>query len=112
MGEVLLAAGADLTIRNRFGGVSVIPASERGHVEYVRWVARTSIDLDHVNDLGWTALLEAVVLGDGSARYVEIVRVLLEAGADRSLADRDGVTPLGHAQARGHEAIAAVLASR
>ena len=63
--EALLPAGPDLTIRNRFGGVSVIPASERGHVDYVRRVVTTGIDVNHVNDLGWTALLEAVILGDG-----------------------------------------------
>jgi len=33
--------------------------------------------------LGWTALLEAVILGDGSADYVEIVNILLDNGADR-----------------------------
>ena len=55
-----------LTILNRFGGTSLIPASERGHVDYVAGSSRPSIDVDHVNDLGWTALLEAVILGDGS----------------------------------------------
>ena len=49
----------DLTVRNRYGGVSVIPASERGHVDYVRRVVQTDIDVNHVNDLGWTALLES-----------------------------------------------------
>ena len=63
--ETLLPANPDLTIRNRFGGLSPIPASERGHVAYVRRVVRTEVDIDHVNDLGWTALLEAVILGDG-----------------------------------------------
>ena len=81
--EELLPAHPDLTIRNRYGGISVIPASERGHVDYVRRVVQTGIDVNHVNDLGWTALLEAVILGDGSERYQEIVRILLAAGADR-----------------------------
>jgi ankyrin repeat protein len=31
--ETLLPAGPDLALTNRFGGVSVIPASERGHVD-------------------------------------------------------------------------------
>jgi len=62
--EVLLPAGSDLTIRDRYGGVSVIPASERGHVDDVRRVVTTGIDVNHVNDLTWTALSEAVVLGD------------------------------------------------
>ena len=60
----------------------MIPASERGHVGYVRRVVRTGIDVNHVNDLGWTAMLEAVILGDGSRPYQQIVRILLDAGAD------------------------------
>lgn len=107
--EALLPAHPDLTLRNRFGGVSVIPASERGHVEYVRRVVRTGIDVNHVNDLGWTALLEAVILGKGTEPWQQIVRVLLTAGADPSRADSDGVTPLQHAQKRGYDEIAAIL---
>ena len=107
--EALLPAGPDMTLRNRYGGISVIPASERGHVEYVRRVVRTGIDVDHVNDLGWTALLEAVILGDGSPPYQEIVGILLAAGADPLLADRQGVTALQHARALGHHSLAALL---
>ena len=109
MVEVLLPARPDLTIRNRFGGVSIIPASERGHVDYVRRAAMTGIDVDHVNDLGWTALLEAVILGDGSRPYQQIVGILLDAGADRSIADGDGVTALEHAERRGQDAVARIL---
>ena len=107
--ETLLPADPDLTVRNRFGGLSPIPASERGHVAYVRRVVQTGVDIDHVNDLGWTALLEAVILGDGGKRHQEIVRILLAAGADRTIADSDGVTPLRHAEQRGHHEIAAML---
>ena len=107
--EVLLPAGADLTIRNRYGGVSIIPASERGHIEYVRRVVHTGIDVNHLNDLHWTALLETVILGDGTPTYVEIARILLAAGADPSIADGDGVTPLAHAERLGHSALATVL---
>ncbi len=108
--EILLPAGPDMTIKNRFGGVAIIPASERGHVDYVRRVAGTGIDVNHINDLGWTALLEAVILGDGSTRYQEIVRILLGAGAAPHLADREGVTALQHAQRFGYDDLAAVLA--
>lgn len=107
--EVLLPAGPDLTIRNRFGGLSVIPAAERGHVDYVRRVVQTGIDVDHVNDPGWTALLEAVVYGDGSWRYQEIVRILLAAGADPAIADADGRTALEHATSRQQHDVALIL---
>jgi ankyrin repeat protein len=107
--ETLLPADPDLTVRNRYGGISVIPASERGHVDYVRRVVRTRIDVNHVNDLGWTAMLEAVILGDGSEPYQQIVRILLDAGADPTITDKDGVTPLQHAEASGQTAVARIL---
>lgn len=111
MARVLLPADPDLTIRNRFGGVSHIPASERGHDDYVAFVLdETDIAVDHVNDLGWTALLEAVILGEGSERWQRIVQSLVDHGADVSIADRDGVTALQHARNRGYDEIAQILA--
>lgn len=108
--RAVLRGRPDLTIRNKYGGIAIIPAAERGHVDLVReLLATTDIDVDHVNDLGWTALLEAVMLGDGGADHVEIVRLLLDAGADRSIADPDGVTPLEHAKARGYGEMVALL---
>jgi hypothetical protein len=103
-------AGADPTITNRYGGVAVIPASERGHVEIVRYLLNeTDIDVDHVNRLGWTALLEAILLSDGGPRHQEIVALLIEHGADVDLADGEGVRPLTHARGRGQLEIAALL---
>ncbi len=110
--EALLPANPDLTLGNRFGGVSLIPASERGHVEYVRRVVQTDINVNHVNNLGWTALLEAVILGDGSAPYQQIVQILLGAGAQADLADRDGVTALQHARRSGQTKVAQLLERR
>ncbi|WP_197984182.1 ankyrin repeat domain-containing protein [Aeromicrobium sp. CFBP 8757] len=110
MARVLLAADPDLTIRNRFGGISHIPASERGHADYVAFVLdATAITVDHVNDLGWTALLEAVILGKGTEPWQRIVESLVEHGADVSIADRDGVTALQHARRLGFTQIADIL---
>jgi uncharacterized protein len=100
----------DYTIRNRYGGNALIPACERGHVDTVRLLLdRSKIDVDHINNLGWTALLEAVILSDGGPRHIEIVRLLLAAGADPNIADKDGVSPLQHAQDRRYDAIAAMI---
>ncbi|MFF7816266.1 ankyrin repeat domain-containing protein [Streptomyces sp. NPDC007945] len=110
--RVLLAAepAPDFRLTNRFGGTSLIPAAERGHVPYVRTVLRdTPIDVDHVNDLGWTALLEAVILGDGGPAHQKVVALLLAAGADPRLADAYGTTALEHAERRGHTGLAALL---
>ncbi|MFE5296238.1 ankyrin repeat domain-containing protein [Streptomyces sp. NPDC056632] len=115
MMRVLLAAdpAPDLTLRNRFGGISLIPASERGHVAYVgALLQETAIDVDHVNDLGWTALLEAVILGDGGRAQQKVVALLLAAGADRELADSRGTTALEHAERRGFDELATLLRAR
>src|SRR5262245_37469799 len=103
-------AGADPSLTNRYGGTALIPASERGHVETVRYlVTQTDVDVDHVNRLGWTALLEAIVLGNGDADHQEVVRLLIDNGADLDIADKDGVRPLAHARARGQTEIADAL---
>jgi len=107
--RMTLAAGADLASRNRYGGTALIPAAHHGHVEIVRELLKTPIALDHINRLGWTALLEAIILGDGGAAHTEIVRLLLEAGANPNLADGQGVSPLTHARRRGYAGIAALL---
>jgi ankyrin repeat protein len=103
-------AGADPSVTNRFGGVALIPAAERGHVGIVDYLLNeTDVEVDHVNRLGWTALLEAILLSDGGPRHQEIVRLLIEHGADVDLADGDAVRPLAHARARGQHEIAALL---
>ena len=109
--QAVLRGDPDLRVTNRFGGTALIPAADRGHVGMVRALLATEIPIDHVNQLGWTALLEAVVLGDGGRAHQEIVRSLVEAGADVGIADRDGVTALEHARRRGYRAIARILAA-
>jgi ankyrin repeat protein len=108
----MLAHGADLASTNGYGGTALIPACERGFVAVARILIEAGTELDHVNRLGWTALLEAVILSDGGPAHQQIVGLLLEAGADPDLADRDGVTPLAHAEARGFDAIAALIRAR
>ena len=92
-----------------YRGTALIAAAHLGHVEVVRRLIVAGAPLDHVNNLGWTALMEAVILGNGGPRHQQVVRLLLDAGADRSLADRSGVTPLAHARARGYADIVALL---
>jgi ankyrin repeat protein len=110
--KMTLAAGADLKSLNRYGGTALIPACHYGHVDAVKVLLATAIDIDHVNRLGWTALLEAVILGDGGPVHTEIVRLLLAAGANPSIGDREGVTPLGHAKRRGYSEMVRLLDAR
>ena len=107
--DMTLAAGADLKSTNRYGGTALTPACHHGHVDAVRALLKTRLAIDHVNKLGWTCLLEAVILGDGGARHAEIVRMVVAAGANVNLADREGVSPLRHARGRGQTTIARIL---
>ncbi|MCB8960965.1 MAG: ankyrin repeat domain-containing protein, partial [Ardenticatenales bacterium] len=107
--KLTLANGADVHSLDFFNGTGLIRAADRGHVEIVAELLTTDIAIDHVNRLGWTALLEAIILGNGGERHTEVVRLLVEAGADVNLADGNGVTPLAHAQQRNYAAMAAIL---
>ncbi|WP_442904749.1 ankyrin repeat domain-containing protein [Glycomyces sp. MUSA5-2] len=114
MMRAILPAAPDLEVPNRRGGSPLHPAAERGHADYVREVlAATDIAavVDRVNYNGWTALLEAVALGDGGEPHQEIVALLLDAGADAAIRDRNGRTALDHARDRGYEVIADLLAN-
>ena len=105
----MIPARPDLSIRNRYGGNALIPACERGHVEAIRLLLTTAIDVNHVNNLGWTCLLEIVILGQGGPRHIEAARLVLQAGADPNLADKNGVTPLTHARAKGQGEVARLI---
>lgn len=107
---LLLAAGASAKlVTSRYDGTALIAAAHLGHDGVVRQLIRAGAPLDHVNNLHWTALIEAVVLGDGGARHQAVVRDLLAAGADRRLTDRDGRTALDLARARGYTAMVRLL---
>ena len=108
--DLTLAAGGDVRSLDSFHGTGLIRAADRGFPRVVRRLLETDIRVDHVNELGWTALHEAVILGDGSRRYVRVVRLLADAGADvNEPSQRDGVRPLQHATSRGFDELAAVL---
>ena len=107
--ELTLANGADIDAKDSYNGTGLIRAADRGHVRIVERLLETEVEIDHVNRLGWTALLEAIILGGGDREHTEVVRLLVEAGAEVNLADGQGVTPLAHARRQGYDEIAAIL---
>lgn len=96
-------------ITSRYDGTALIAAAHLGHDEVVRTLIRAGAPLDHVNNLGWTALIESIVLGDGGPRHTATLKALVEAGANVNLADRNGATPLALAKGRGYREMAAIL---
>jgi ankyrin repeat protein len=108
--RVLLAEGASARlVTSRYDGTALIAAAHLGHAGIVRQLIAAGAPLDHVNNLHWTALIEAIVLGDGGPRHTETLRLLVEAGASLQLADRSGSTPLQLARSRGYRAMTELL---
>jgi ankyrin repeat protein len=108
--QVALALGASpVNVTSRYDGTALIAAAHLGHDGIVRLLIRAGAPLDHVNNLGWTAVIEAIVLGDGGPRHAATLAALIDAGANVNLADRSGTTPLALARSRGYREMIALL---
>jgi uncharacterized protein len=108
--ELTLDNGAEVNDKDSYNGTALIRAAERGHPRIVRRLLRAGIDRDHVNRLGWTALHEAIILGDGGPAHVETVRALVDSGIDVNVRGGPG-RPLGHAEQSGYTEIVRILRS-
>ncbi|MDH3658496.1 MAG: ankyrin repeat domain-containing protein [Alphaproteobacteria bacterium] len=110
MVDLSLSLGADPgNVTSPYDGTALIAAAHLGHHQVVKRLIEGGAPLDHVNNLNWTALIESVVLGDGGPDHVETARALVEAGADQTITDREGVSPLDHARARGYDEIIEIM---
>lgn len=108
--RLVLPANPNLDLLTRFGGVGITPASEKGHVEIVReLLEKTEINVNHTNFVGWTPLLEAIVLNDGGEKQQQIVKLLLDHGANPHMTDKYGKKPLELAREKGYNEIADLL---
>lgn len=110
--QVALALGASpANVTSPYRGTALIAAAHLGHHQVVRTLIEAGAPLDHVNNLGWTAVIESIVLGDGGDRHVATLAALIEGGADINLPDRNGRTPLALARRMGYSRMAALLES-
>jgi len=108
--RTLLGLGASARlVTSRYDGTALIAAAHLGHDGVVRQLIAAGAPLDHVNNLHWTAAIEAVVLGDGGPRHQATLRALINAGANLQLTDRHGRTPLQLARERGFTAMVRML---
>ncbi|HET9716535.1 MAG TPA: ankyrin repeat domain-containing protein [Pseudolabrys sp.] len=108
--KLALAGGGKAgNITSPYRGTALIAAAHLGHDEVVRRLIAAKAPLDHVNNLGWTAVIESIVLGDGGSRHVATLKALVDAGADINIADRSGDTPLTLARRRGFKEMVAIL---
>lgn len=103
--EELLSAGASFDIRRFFTDYTALDvAAQQGHVDVVRALIRNGKDVTVPNQYGFTTLHHAVD-SDGARRdRVDVVRVLLGAGADiEAKTETDGPSPLHIAASQPYE---------
>ena len=96
-------------VTSRYEGTALIAAAHLGHFAVVETLIQAGAPLDHINNLNWTALIEAIVLGDGGQQHVATLKALVDAGANVNLADGNGNTPLQLARARGYQSMVKIL---
>lgn len=107
---ILAHATPDQSIVNRFGGNALIPAAEKGHLENVKLLsADKRVNINHQNNYGYTALIEAIALRDGSQVYQDIVAELLRNGADPTIVDNYGKSAIDYAHQLGYQNISNLL---
>jgi ankyrin repeat protein len=108
--HLLIHLGANAKqITSRYDGTALIAAAHLGHDGVVKLLIEAGAPLDHVNNLGWTALIESIVLGNGGKHHTDTLRALVVAGANVNLADRNGQTPLALARAKRYTAMVQIL---
>lgn len=108
--RVLLSLGASAKqVTSRYDGTALIAAAHLGHDGVVRQLIAAGAPLDHVNNLHWTAVIEAIVLGNGGPRHQATLKALLDAGASPNLTDRQGQSPLQLARSRGYKDMVKML---
>ena len=96
-------------ITSRYDGTALIAAAHLGHVEVVKTLISAGAPLDHVNNLQWTAVIEAIVLGDGGEDHTATLKALVDAGANVNIRDGRGNSPLTLAQQHGYSAMIKIL---
>ena len=94
---------------NRFGGTALIPSSEKGFLKTMQLALDYGVPVNYQNRLAWSALLETVILGDGGFLYQDIIRELIEHGADPKIKDFENKSSMDYALENKQEAVIQIL---
>jgi uncharacterized protein len=109
--KFLLEQGADANARDAYGAPVLMLAAYGGSLEIVNLLLYAGAEVDAKDELGWTALLKACYNDLEDRGYPDIVKRLIEAGADPNVKIGYGIRPLmlaaGYGEAEVCEALLA-----
>jgi ankyrin repeat protein len=103
--KALLDAGADVNIATNGGNTALQEAALQGNPEITKLLLERKAEINAVNQWNETALI-VCGLKSGSA---EVAQLLLNAGADTTVKDVDGITAQEMAEKTGNLAVLNVL---
>jgi ankyrin repeat protein len=89
----LLKKGADPNTQDKYGRTPLHKAALRGHVDVVKLLLERLFKITHRRRWG----------------HVDVVKLLLVYGADPTVEDKDGKTPLDLAKAEGRREVVSVI---
>jgi ankyrin repeat protein len=105
--EALLAKGADINAKGRFGDIPLVAASQAGRREIVEMLLAKGAEVNAPSQRGRTALMAASGMGKR-----DIVKILLAKGAEVNARDQSGGTALMSASGCGHHEILEILLAK
>jgi hypothetical protein len=107
----LVAAGADINVRDKNGDSALEHAADKGCLDIVKFLVEKGAEVNNYNVDNWTPLMSSSNRG-----YFEVVKFLMENGANINFAARFGKlgerTPLMQAAFCGHEEIVKLLVEK
>ncbi len=105
----LVDQGADVNLRNEQLCTPLHLAAQQGHLDLVKYLIQRYADIDARAAYGEQPLLMAITSRWGARADPDVVRFLVNSGADIRATDDDGWTPLYAAAERGALSVAEVL---
>jgi ankyrin repeat protein len=104
--QVLLHAGGDANILAGSGINLLHWAAITNRASVIPVFVGAHVDIDAVDDNGFTPLMYAATIDFGDS---DVVRALLNAGADKTIRNSEGRTPLAQARRYKHSSLEAAL---